>query len=56
MESEAMKTSAEFALNESRRSRDAREYIRHEPVAAPAMTAGAGFIVRGGVLVPAWPR
>ena len=34
MESEAVKTSAEFALNESRRSRDAREYIGHEPVTA----------------------
>jgi hypothetical protein len=48
MESEAMKTSAEFAPNESRRSRDAREYIRHEPVAALAMAAGGGFIVGGG--------
>ena len=48
MESEAMKTSAEFALNESRRSCDAREYIRHEPVTALAIAAGAGFIVGGG--------
>jgi hypothetical protein len=47
MKSEAMRTSAEFALNESRRSRDVREYIRHEPVTALAMAAGAGFIVRG---------
>jgi len=47
MESEAMKTSAEFALNESRRSRDVREYIRHEPVTALAMAAVAGFIVSG---------
>jgi hypothetical protein len=31
MKSEAMRTSAEFALNESRRSRDVREYIGTNP-------------------------
>ena len=48
MKSEEMRTSAEFALNESRRSRDVREYIRHEPVTALAIATGAGFIVGGG--------